>query len=72
MEEILQLVSGDEKDRFAQALTLILNEAMKIEREAICLICDQREYECPVLGVISRWISYRSKNITGTQIYHDF
>jgi transposase-like protein len=32
MEEILQLVSGEETDKFAQALSLILNEAMKIER----------------------------------------
>ena len=32
MEEIPQLVSGDEKDRFAQVLILILNETMKIER----------------------------------------
>ena len=32
LDEILQLVSGEEKDRFAQALTLILNEVMKLER----------------------------------------
>ncbi len=32
MEEILQLVSGEEKERFAQALTLMLNEVMKLER----------------------------------------
>ena len=32
LEEILQLISGEENDRFAQALRFVLNEAMKIDK----------------------------------------
>ena len=67
LEEILQLIGGEENDRFARGLGMVLNEAMKIERtEALGaepIYCKVRILKVAIRNspVLQAWIPRKSK-----------